>query len=89
MKPITLPTANDECIPHRVYDLSIPDINKRREASQVFRSGLAAANWLGIEPKKLFRSRKPGTTINSPIYNKRFAVRIEKATVMVPALVRA
>lgn len=64
-------------VPHRVYDLSIVDIEERRAKSKPFATAKEAAAYLGVKDDTVFNNRKPGKRIKSPVYNREFAVRIE------------
>lgn len=66
---------DDAPVPHMVYDLSIP-LPERKEKAIKFKSAHAAANWLGIPPKKLFDVRIPGRKVYKD--GKAYAVRIAK-----------
>lgn len=68
-----MPLFSDQAVPHVVYDLSLP-LPERREKAIVFKSGHAAANWLGIPPKALYDIRIPGRRAYKD--GKAYAVRI-------------
>ena len=69
----TDPLFDTEGVPHLVYDLSLP-LPERRETAMKFKSAAAAANWLGIAPKRLFDIRMPGKRAYKD--GKAYAVRI-------------
>lgn len=78
MKPFTLPKSdfNDyQQIPHYVYDMSLP-LSGRPLKKKRFESGVAAANWLGIPSKELFKARGTKRAIESPIYHKKFFITV-------------
>jgi hypothetical protein len=70
---ITLFAFDDQPIKHLVYDLSLP-LPERRERVMVFKSGHAAANWLGIPPNRIYKVRVPGHKVQKG--GKWYAVRI-------------
>lgn len=43
-----------ESYPVWLYDMSIVDVNKRREQRRLFPKAIAAANFLGIPPGKFY-----------------------------------
>lgn len=65
-------------IPHRVYDMSIEDVNERRQKSLVFPTAQKAAQYMGIPSHRISERGQPGTYVYSKKHNKKFAVRIEK-----------
>lgn len=65
-------------IAHRVYDLSIEDMDERRAKSVVFPTGEKTAQYLCIEKKYLYEIRVPGKQYFSKKHGKKFAIRIEK-----------
>ena len=67
------PLFSDEPVPHILYDLSLP-MPERREKAMLFKSGHAAANWLGMPPKSLYACRVPGRRAYKD--GKAYAVRI-------------
>lgn len=64
-------------VPHRVYDLSIQNIEERKAKSIPFNSAKEVASFLGVKDDTVFNNRKPGKRIKSPVFNRQFAVRIE------------
>lgn len=75
MKPMTL-EPGEGAVPHRVFDLSIKDVNERRAKAQVFPTGQHVINYLGVSNTKFYNNREPGKRIFSKKHNKAFAVRI-------------
>lgn len=67
------PLFDTEGVAHIVYDLSLP-LPERREKAMRFKTGAAAANWLGMPPNKLFDIRMPGRRAYKD--GKAYAVRI-------------
>jgi hypothetical protein len=63
-------------VPHRVYDLSIVDLQERKEQSIVFSSATEAMNYMGIGHTVFYRNRKSGCQIFSKKLNRKFAVRV-------------
>lgn len=68
------PESLDNAIEHYLYDLSLP-LNERAVNKKEFKSGMAAANYLGVEPRRVYNNRKFGFRVWSPIYQKWFAIR--------------
>ena len=66
---------DDQAVPHVVYDLSVP-LEERKYKSLRFKSAHAAANWLGIPPKNLYKIRVPGRKVQRKEDGKWYAVRI-------------
>lgn len=62
---------------HIVYDLSIADVNERREKAMLFDNANQAAAYLGVKVDVIFRNRKVGKQVRG-INNKKFAVRVIK-----------
>ena len=62
---------------HIVYDLSIVDVNERREKAKLFDNANEAAAYLGVKVDVVFRNRKVGKKVKG-INNKYFAVRTIK-----------
>lgn len=77
MRKLTIPTDN-KALEHYLYDLSLP-VKERAINRLVFRSGMAAANWMGVTPIRVFHSRGIGDKIYSPTHDKWFAVRSKKS----------
>lgn len=76
MRPMYLDKPGVAAKAHRLYDLSIADINERREKSKVLPSGQDAAEYLGIKQSHLSEMRKPGKRVYSPKHEKFFAIRL-------------
>ena len=72
-----LPRNDEDCMSHYVYDCTL-EIEERVQERLVFRSGTAAANWLGVLPQRVFINRKTRNRIWSDKHQKWFAVRIAK-----------
>jgi hypothetical protein len=79
MKPLNLEPGEGSA-PHRLYDLTIEDINERREKSIVMPTATQAMNFLGVCNSTFYKNRVPGTQIFSKKLNKKYAVRPEKET---------
>ena len=62
---------------HIVYDLSIEDVNERREKAKLFDNANEAAAYLGVKVDVVFRNRKVGKKVKG-INNKYFAIRTIK-----------
>jgi len=62
---------------HIVYDLSIEDVNERREKAKLFDNANEAAAYLGVKVDVVFRNRKVGKKVKG-INNRYFAVRTIK-----------
>lgn len=77
MRPLTL-EPGEGATPHRVYDLSIPDVEERKRQALDFRTATAAAAYLGIPPNKIFYWRTPGKRLYSAKHKKEFAIRVSK-----------
>lgn len=65
----------DNSHPHYVYDLSLP-LPERRLKRMYFPTGLAAANWLGVVPQRVYTNRKNKARVWSEVHGGWFAVRI-------------
>lgn len=74
MKRLT--SGLENAVPHVVYDLSLP-LEERREKAMVFKSGKAAATFLGVPFDKIHRYRTIGKRIEKN--GKLYAVRIKRA----------
>ncbi len=74
MRQLTLEVA-EQPVPHYLYDLSLP-IEERPLKKQWFKSGAAAANFIGVPPNRIWDKRKTGEKIYSPKYEKYYAIRI-------------
>lgn len=70
--------SDPKAIEHHVYDLSLP-VEERSLKRLIFKSGMAAAAYLGIRFQTLHQRAKPGYQIYSPIHQKYFAVRPKKS----------
>lgn len=66
----------DDNLPHIIYDLSIADVEERREKAIKAENARNVSILLGCTLKAVFENRIPGKTITSPFYGKKFAVRI-------------
>jgi hypothetical protein len=62
---------------HIVYDLSIQDLNERKEKAKLFYNANEAAAYLGVKVDVVFRNRVAGKRIKG-INNKFFAIRVIK-----------
>jgi hypothetical protein len=60
---------------HIVYDLSIQDLNERKEKAKLFDNANEAAAYLGVKVDVVFRNRVAGKKVKG-INNRMFAVRI-------------
>jgi len=79
MRRLTIPFDQDNAVPHVIFDLSIADVNKRREKAIRVPTGRHAATFLGVDMRKLWDNRTPGRRIWSNAHGKHFAVRIAKS----------
>lgn len=77
MRPWTIDRSED-ARPHRVYDLTISDIEQRQQQSQVFRTATQTAQFLGMPSNKISFWRERGKKYFSDKHNKEFAIRMEK-----------
>lgn len=59
--------------PVKLYDLSIPDLNQRRDQAQTFATIQQAALFVGCTPATI--RNNIGSRVLSPRWQKRFAVR--------------
>lgn len=75
MRPIVIEKDQDTAHPHYVYDMSIP-MPERMQQRMFFPTGVAAANWLGVVPQRVYKNRKNKNLIWSELHNRWFAVRI-------------
>ncbi len=78
MRRLTIPFDQENAVPHVIYDLTIQDVNERREKAVHVPTGRHAATFLGIDMRKLWDNRTPGRRIYSSHHGKHFAVRIAK-----------
>jgi hypothetical protein len=62
---------------HIVYDLSIQDVNERKQKAKLFDNANEAAAYLGVKVDVVFRKRVAGKKIKG-INNRMFAVRVIK-----------
>lgn len=62
---------------HIVYDLSIVDVNERKEKAKMFDNANETAAYLGVKVDLIFRNRKVGKKVKG-ISGKIFAVRVIK-----------
>jgi len=60
---------------HIVYDLSIKDVNERKEKAKLFDNANEAAAYLGVKVDVVFKNRIAGKKIKG-INGHKFAVRI-------------
>lgn len=65
-----------EASPHWLYDLSIEDLNERRDKRVYFTAAHKVANYLGVPPKEVYDKRSVGTKLFSKRFNRYFAIRI-------------
>jgi hypothetical protein len=65
-------------VEHVVYDLSIQDVDQRREKANRFPSARHVATFLGVTPGQVFNNRLPGQRIWSDVHCGYFAVRTGK-----------
>lgn len=76
-RPLTIEKDIEGSRPHRVYDLSILDVDERRQKSIVFPSAEKTAQYLGVPRNHLAEVRGVGRQYFSKKHNKKFAIRIE------------
>ena len=62
---------------HILYDLSIKDLNERKEKAQRFENANRVAEFLKVKVDCVFRNRKVGKKVKG-INNKYFAIRTIK-----------
>ena len=69
-----------ESYPVELYDMSILDINERKEKKIFFQTAMKAANFLGMTPKKIYDAIGIGHYAYHRETKKKYAVRrvIEK-----------
>jgi len=75
IRKMRIPTDEMEGLGHYLYDLSIP-LPERREKRLYFSTGLAAANFLGVPPQRVYNNRRTKHKIWSESLNGWFAVRL-------------
>lgn len=75
MRPLYVIKEQENSHPHYVYDLSLP-MPQRRLQRLYFPTGMAAANWLGVTPQRVYNNRKNKLRIWSEAHGRWFAVRI-------------
>lgn len=68
-------TSNGEGQKHYVYDLALP-LPERRVKRMSFPTALAAANYLGVTPQRIYANRKNRARVWSESLNGWFAVRV-------------
>jgi len=73
MKPLFI-DEGEGGVKHIIYDLSLP-LHLRKSKAIVFATTIAAANFLGVTPKKIYHNRTPGKKIIGRD-GKPYAVRI-------------
>jgi hypothetical protein len=79
MKPTSeLGYSFAESNPHWLYDLSIEDLNERKQKKQLFDAAHKVANFLGLPPKEIYDKRTHGTKVFSKRFNRWFAIRVAK-----------
>jgi hypothetical protein len=62
---------------HIVYDLSIQDVNERKDKAKTFDNANEAAAYLGVKVDVIFRNRVAGKKVKG-INSHYFAVRVIK-----------
>ena len=78
MRPMFI-SAGVGGVPHRLYDMSIEDMEERKRKSLLFHTASDLADYLGIDPSKVSQIRRPGRYAYSEKHGgKRFAIRIEE-----------
>lgn len=60
---------------HIVYDLSIQDVNERKQKAKLFDNANEAAAYLGVKVDVVFKNRVAGKKVKG-INNKFYAIRI-------------
>lgn len=75
MRKMLVINDQENAHPHYVYDMSLP-MPERRQKRMYFPTGLAAANWLGVVPQRVYVNRKNHARIWSDAHGGWFAVRI-------------
>ena len=62
---------------HIVYDLSIQDVNERKQKAKLFDNANEAAAYLGVKVDVVFKNRIVGKRIKG-INNKSYSIRVIK-----------
>lgn len=75
MRGLYIDRDSDNAHPHYVYDLSLP-MPERQLQRLYFPTGMAAANWLGVTPQRVYTNRKNKLRIWSEAHGRWFAIRI-------------
>lgn len=75
MRKLVVPNDQYNSHPHYVYDCSLP-MPERHQKRMYFPTGMAAANWLGVVPQRVYINRKNKARIWSEAHSGWFAVRI-------------
>jgi len=65
---------------HILYDLSIQDVNERKEKAQRFENANRVAEFLKVKVDCVFRNRKVGKKVLG-IDNKYYAIRVENKNI--------
>ncbi len=65
----------DNRLPHIVYDLSIKDLNERKQKAKIFDNAKEVAAYLGVKIETVFRNRTVGKQITG-INKKQYAIRL-------------
>lgn len=68
----------ENAVAYLVYDLSIEDIEERRQKAVTFRSGKCVCNFMGYPPNKIVDLRQIGRKVVSRNDGKTYAVRVRK-----------
>lgn len=76
MRPMLVEKDETNSVPHWLYDLSIENIEERKEKRQYFESGAAIANFIGVPPKDIWDKRIPGRKIFSKKFNRWYTIRV-------------
>ncbi len=74
MGPLTLEKAIDN--PHYLYDLSIENMEERKEKRQRFDTVKKLAAFIGVPPDEIYDKRTVGRKIFGPRHQRWYAVRI-------------
>lgn len=73
MRKIVVETCEDSR-PVYLYDTTLP-LEERHKHKQWFRSGMAASNFLGVEPGEVYKRMVAGHRITSPKDQKKYSIR--------------
>lgn len=65
---------------HILYDLSIQDVNERKEKAQRFENANRVAEFLKVKVDCVFRNRKVGKKVLG-VDNKYYAIRVENKNI--------